>query len=173
MSDLDIKRKIYQAINEGNLSEVKALIGDDRHLRDLTTKFGTWLHRAAVTGNLPIVKWLVEKAGMDINQRAGMYDGNALNEAVSEGHLDVVRYLAGRGAAMDVSSPERNPLFGAVLERNLEIAKFLLAQGIDPTINYPGPKFKTHSAYSFALEWGCHDIADYLQKWIRDHPKPG
>ena len=77
---------------------------------------------------LDIVK-LVE-LGSNINTLGGVY-GGALNEAASEGHIDIVRYLLSCGADMDTSEPERNPLFGAISNEHVDIAKLLIESGID------------------------------------------
>ena len=169
--DTDEKEDMRDAITAGDLGKVKALIGNSVERRDEHTYLhGSWLHMAANRGQLPVVKWLVE-AGADINRQAGAGGGSALEAAARKGHLEVVRYLLSRGAEMDVRESHWNPLFGAIVNGHLDVVKLLLEHGIDPKAKYPGefmPKMDAN-AYSFALEQGQRQIADYIQKWMSEH----
>ena len=168
MESFEMNKRIRGAIKRGDVDEVIALIGNDQSLRDAMTPFGTWLHVAATYGQLAIVRWLLE-AGIELNRRGGIAGGNALNEAAEEGHLDIVRYLLSAGADMDVSDPQRNPLFAAIQTGSLDIVKLLLEHGIDATVRYTGEHMKDMDAHAFAIEHGKREIAAYIQDWIGRH----
>ena len=161
MSDVPVAKAIRSAIKRGDVHAVVKLIGSDRTLLNMMTTFGTWLHVAASHGQLEIVKRLVEM-GADINAYGGIAGGGPLNEAASEGQLEVVRYLLSRGAELDVSEPERNPLFGAIQEGRADIAKLLIDSGIDTHVKYTGENMNGMDALAFAREWGRSDIVDLL-----------
>ncbi len=63
---------------------------------------------------------------------------------------------------MDVSEPERNPLFGAIYGGHTDVAKFLINSGIDTQVKYTGPNMKNMDALAFVNEWGRTEIADLL-----------
>jgi ankyrin repeat protein len=168
MENVETLIKIREAVENGNLEQVAALIGNDERKRDMATVFGSWLHVAATHGQLAVVKWLVE-AGIDINNHSGIAGGTALNEAALEGHLNVVRYLLENGAELDVSESERNPLFSAVNGGHLEIVRFLLEHGMDARVGYSGPAVKDFDAHAFAVEQGQRQIAAYLRDWLQQH----
>lgn len=128
----------------------------------MMTPFGSWLHVAASRGELEIVKKLVELAS-NINMQGGVYGGGALNEAASAGHIDIVRYLLSCGADMDVSEPERNPLFGAISNGYVDIAKLLIEKGIDIDIRYSGEAMENMDALAFVRKQGQKEIVKLLE----------
>jgi len=100
--------------------------------------------------------------GIDINRRGGTFGGSPINEAASEGHLDVVRYLLEVGAELDISDPVRNPLFGAIYGGHIDIVKLLVEKGIDAHVKYTGESMINMDALAFARERGQTDIAALL-----------
>jgi len=60
--------------------------------------------------------------------------------------------------------PERNPLFAAIDNGHLEIAKALIDAGIDTTVKYKGTSGKTKDALSYARDWGREDIEALILK---------
>jgi ankyrin repeat protein len=128
----------------------------------MDTPFGPWLHVAASFGNLEVVKRLIA-AGVEVNRRGGTFEGNALNHAASGGHTEVVRYLLDCGSELDVSEPERNPLFSAIYGGHMEVVKLLLDRGLDPHVTYHSPRRGGNmDALSFARERGRTPIANFL-----------
>src|SRR6266704_4656772 len=103
-----LSNELRIAIKQGDTERLLALLGNDKRLLEMSTPFGTWLHVAAAHDRLEIVKKLVS-LGMAINRNGGILGGTALNEAASEGHVEVVRYLLSQGAQMDVRDPRHNP----------------------------------------------------------------
>ncbi|MEC1792465.1 suppressor of fused domain protein [Bacillus vallismortis] len=162
MDSKQVAKEIRSAIKEGNVEKVVELIGSNSDLLNTMTPFGSWLHVAASRGELGIVKKLVE-LGANINMQGGVYGGGALNEAASAGHIDIVRYLLSCGADMDVSEPERNPLFGAISNGYIDIAKLLIEKGIDIDIRYSGESMKNIDALAFAREQGQKEIVKLLE----------
>lgn len=162
MDNLLIAKEVRSAIKQGNTERVIELIGSNDELLNMMTPFGTWLHVAASTGKIEIVKRLIE-LGADINRLGGVYDGGPLNEAVSGGYIEIVRYLLSCGAEMDVSEPERNPLFGAISNGYVDIAKLLIEGGIDIHVRYNGNYMKNMDALAFAREQGQKEIVKLLE----------
>jgi uncharacterized protein len=161
MENVQLAKDIRTAIKQGDVERVEALIGADPSRLNMTTVFGNWLHQAASLGKFEIVKRLVAM-GADINAYSGIAGGGPLHRAASDGHYDIVTFLTERGASLDVSEPERNPLFGAIHFGHTEIAKFLIDSGIDTSIKYKGNSMKNMDALAFANEWGRKEIAEYL-----------
>lgn len=161
MDNKKIAIEIHTAIEDNNIEEVVRLIDFDTERLNMMTPFGNWLHIAASEGKLEIVKKLVE-LGADVNMRGGTFNGGAINNAASEGHIEIVKYLLSCGAEMDVSEPERNPLFGAIHGGHVNIAKLLIESGIDTSIKYNGKYMTNMDALAFAIERGQKEIAVLL-----------
>lgn len=67
-----------------------------------------------------------------------------------------------RGAELDISEPDRNPLFAAIYGGHKDIVKFLLDSGIYASVRYTGDNIKNMDAYDFAIERGQKEIAEML-----------
>jgi hypothetical protein len=169
MIDKQIHKEIRSAIKEGDVEKLTALLGSDKDRLNMMTPFGTWLHVAASCGKLDVVKRLLER-GADVNAYGGTAGGGPLNVAASEGHLDVVRHLLSHGAHLDISEPERNPLFSAIYGGHPEIAKVLIDAGIDTTVRYTGESMKGMDALAFAHERGQSDIEKLLSAHRENKP---
>jgi uncharacterized protein len=126
------------------------------------TVFGTWLHFAASKGRLEIVKQLLAM-GCPINGRSGVHDSAPIHLAASGGHYEIVNFLLDSGASLDVSEPERNPLFGAIYGGHTTVAKLLIERGIDTRPSYTGENMTNMDALAFAKEWGRSEIVELLE----------
>lgn len=156
-------KAIYRSSMDGDAKSLLSLIGTNVSRLHTDTPFGTPLHIAASRGDLGLVRTLVE-LGAEIDRRGGTFDGAPINSAASNGHLSVVQYLIEQKADLDTSSPERNPLFGAILNGSVEIVEILLSAGIDTTVRYTGESMKNMGAIEFAIERGQKEIAAILQR---------
>jgi ankyrin repeat protein len=161
MNELETARFIIAAIKDGDAEKVRTLIGGSDHLLNLKTPFGTWLHVAAKHGQAKIVQQLIS-LGADVNARAGVFNGAPIHLAASEGYVEIVRYLLDHGAELDVSEPERNPLFAAIYGGHLDVVKLLSDRGINPHIKYTGKSMENMDALAFARERGQSRIAEFL-----------
>jgi hypothetical protein len=147
----ETSKAIFRASRDGDVSTLLSLIGTSQARLHTETPFGTPLHIAAASVNLLLVKALIE-LGDDINRIGGTFEGAAINEAASQGRLEVVKYLLDRQAELDITEPERNPLFRAIFNGNIEIVKLLICAGMDPTIQYSGEYMTNMDALNFAIE---------------------
>jgi len=110
-----------------------------------------------------MIKFLVE-SGMDINRNEGLPKSAPIAQASSEGEISIVEYLFNNGAILDISEPDRNPLFAKIYGGHLDIVKYLVENGIDITVKYTGDTMKDMDAYAFAIERGQTEIAEYLKR---------
>jgi hypothetical protein len=163
--DIPTEQAIFAAIKKGDVAQLREVIGTDRSRLNAMTTFGSWLHYAAMKGQLEVVKLLLE-LGIDLNRRGGTFGGNALNEAASEGKSEVVKFLLAQGAEMDVSEPERNPLFSAVQEGSEETVKLLLEAGIDARVRYTGQRMKDMDAVAFGKRQGQTKCVEIIEKFL-------
>jgi hypothetical protein len=84
---------------------------------------------AAGTGNLSVVRELIEGYGIDVN--AASIDGwTALMGASYKGHLDVVRYLVDHDANVNAASIDGwTALMGASYKGHLDVVRYLVDHG--------------------------------------------
>lgn len=156
-------KDIRNAIKNGQLETLRDLLENEPEMLTWMTPFGTWLHVAAAHGHLEIVEYLIN-AGIDVNAEGGTFSTNALERATTKGHLDIAKYLICRNVEMDISEPDRNPLFAAIYGGHLDIVKLLVEKNINISIKYSGESMEDMDAYSFAIERGQTEIAEYLSK---------
>ncbi len=163
MAEKTLAQRIRNAVKTDDFETFVQLVNDDiSQLNALTPPFGSWLHVAASFGRLDMVRYLIG-LGADTSLNGGILGGNPLNLAASKGHLDVVLALLENGAAMDVSAPERNPLFGAICEGNKDIVEILVRYGIDYQARYTSERMNNMSAIEFAQELRQTEILIFLE----------
>lgn len=160
-------KDIRNAIKSGQLETLRDLLENEPEMLTWMTPFGTWLHVAAAHGHLEIVEYLIN-AGIDVNAEGGTFSTNALERATTKGHLDIAKYLISRNVEMDISEPDRNPLFAAIYGGHLEIVKLLVEKNINISIKYSGEIMEDMDAYSFAIERGQTEIAVYLKQEMNE-----
>jgi ankyrin repeat protein len=85
---------------------------------------------AAETGNLTVVRELIEEYGVDINSVSTAYYMTALMRASLFGNLDIVRYLIDHGANVNATADiGMTALMFASQEGHLEIVRCLVERG--------------------------------------------
>ena len=156
-------RTINGAIRQGDLSLVKANLDDDDDALNAEVALGTWLHTAAARGQLEIVKYLMSR-GLSINVQSDLSDKKAICNAVAGGHSEIVDYFLSEGADIDVNHPVVNPLFDAILENHIRIAKTLIDTGMDTAVKYTTETMKDMDALDFAKEYGRDEIISMLEE---------
>ncbi|MEK6315222.1 MAG: ankyrin repeat domain-containing protein [Burkholderia gladioli] len=88
------------------------------------------LMMASLNGDLPLVKFLVDK-GAEVSKKGW----TALHYAATNGHDDVVSYLLDKSAYIDAGSPNgTTPLMMAARGNHDTTVTLLLDQGADPAI---------------------------------------
>ncbi|XP_008567635.1 PREDICTED: ankyrin repeat domain-containing protein 16 isoform X2 [Galeopterus variegatus] len=125
-------RRLCRLVQEGRL---RALQGELRTDGGCPGPAGdTLLHCAARHGRLDVLAYLVEAWGLDIEAANRDYK-RPLHEAASMGHGDCVRYLLGRGAAVDcLKKADWTPLMMACTRKNLEVIQDLVERGANPLL---------------------------------------
>lgn len=115
------------------------------------------LTAAAYMGDIDRVKELI-KRGADVNER----NGAPLEYASERGHVEVVRFLLGKGANPDGKVVQyRTPLIEASSEGHYKIVKMLISAGADVNAHIPD-RLGGGSALNFAVLNGHHRIATLL-----------
>ncbi|WP_335912648.1 ankyrin repeat domain-containing protein [Shewanella indica] len=155
-------RALMTCIREKRTADAIDLLQMNSELVRLQTPLGSLLHIAADNDDLELCQALV-KLGADIDSRDSISGSSPIHRAASNGNEDIVNYFIGVGAKLDISEPDRNPLFTAIHYGHLHIVKRLVKAGIDTRIRYTGQTMKDMGALEFAHEWGRTDIADYIQ----------
>ncbi|MCM3793678.1 MULTISPECIES: ankyrin repeat domain-containing protein [Priestia] len=165
METTHIAKAIRGAIKGRHLNKVRDLFEKNPEMLTLVTPFGTWLHVATAHGHLEIVQYLI-RAGIDVNAQGGTFSTNALERAAAKGHIDIAKYLINHNIELDISEPDRNPLFAAIYNGHFEMVKLLVENHINISITYSGENMKEMDAYTFAIERGQIEIAEYLKQKV-------
>jgi hypothetical protein len=162
VNDPQLIREGLAAITADDLSHFSTLSAEHSHFLSLETPLGPWLHVAAARNRTAILKFLLDH-GADLNRTGGVSGDSALGRAASKGAMESVALLLSHGALLDVSAPERNPLFSAIYGGHLGVARLLIEAGIDTSIWYTGPNMPNIGALEFAHARGQTEIAALLQ----------
>lgn len=110
--------------------------------------FVTALQTACDVGNLDIIKFFIEKKGVE----TAPYNSYPLRSAAYEGHLDVIKYLVEKGANIDQSGA----LVIASYHGRLDIVRYLVENGADIHI-------QNDSTIRIAKEYERWEIVEYLE----------
>jgi ankyrin repeat protein len=156
-------KALFEAIRAGDLAAVKSVVGADASLASAKNDAGVSgvltavytgrqeireyliasgavleLHDAAAVGNLARVRELVESHGALGNSFSP--DGfPVVALAAFLGHLEIVEYLAARGAdlnAVATNGSGYNALTGAVTSGHTAVVQWLLEHGANPNYRY-------------------------------------
>lgn len=158
--------KIWEAISAGDIDQTRALFSEYPEMINSFIPFGggTFLHLAVSKQGSDMADAMV-KIGFDIDKEGKVVGDTALLSACSYGNYPAAKYLIENGAKLDVESPQKNPLFGAIVGSSQEIARLLLESGIDTNIRYTGESMKNMDAIAFAFERGETSIAREIALW--------
>lgn len=138
-------RALRWAVLRGHVEVVRLLQaqGASRHVLtavDLTSACGN--------GHLPLVKYLMEEAGLASD------DDNPLRHAVIEGHHEIVRYLSQTEKA-DIRADDSYPLRHAARVGNLSMLETAVALGADAHA-------KRDEAFRSAVKGGHLECVEFL-----------
>lgn len=160
---MNIKKEILNCIKNNDIEKLENILDKERNALSLETVFGTWLHVACDYNRLEIVKKLVE-LGIDVNKVSRAMNASAIEDACSKGNIEIVQYLLEKGAILDTTTSEANPLFSAIYEGHINIVKILICEGIDISKKYLMSGGVNIDAYNFAIERGEVEIANLIKK---------
>lgn len=136
-----------QKINK--VSTIKQLIVDGANPKANEDDFFVW---ACAFYSKSIIKYLLQFC--DINTQKGL----PLTQAVSEGRLDIVKFLVENGA--DIHADDDTPVFYSVFRGNTKNLSSILKYLVE------ADKFTEHMNYAFqhACEIGNYEVVSYLLK---------
>ncbi|KAE9377688.1 ankyrin, partial [Stipitochalara longipes BDJ] len=94
---------------------------------EISTQASSALSKVAATGQIRVVRELLNKPEVDIDFRVPALKGQtALHCACRNGHLEVVKLLVEHGALMEIKDDEgMTPLLEAAVAGDLLVFKFL------------------------------------------------
>lgn len=161
--DKEIIKQMRNAIKNNDIEFINKSLNNDSDLINCVTFWGTWLHDAAAYGKNEIVSILLQH-GVNINEKGGARKAGALTEAAFNGYKDIVDLLYLNGAKLEVDTFRANPLFAAIYNGHVDVAKDLIDKGIDLNVTYEIGSLKNVDAYEYARQYGQTEIANYLKQ---------
>ena len=116
-----ISELIFQAVEMGNVTELKTLIENEVNIK-MKNEYGwTLLHVASMKGNLEVVKCLLENGAV--------VDPKVLSFAIKNNQTHVVKYLIQNGVNINAKSSNMTPLQLAIQSDRFEIVNLLIENG--------------------------------------------
>lgn len=130
---------LFKYAYEGNLKMVKAIINSEGAKVDVNAKdkdYNTALMYAIKGGDKDVVEFLAKRSNLNT---VDIMELTPLHLAVRKNRIDLVAVLVDNGASIGILGPEnRNVMFDAVAENNLEMMCALKLNGCD--VNIPDKK---------------------------------
>ena len=91
------KMNLFEAAEAGNLERVQELVGSGVDKDEVDSRKRTALWIVCMEGHFPIVQFLKEQGGADM-EKTNHFGESCLLIASARNHIDVVRYLLEQGA---------------------------------------------------------------------------
>jgi hypothetical protein len=118
--------QLIQAVNDGNVQSVKALLDRGLEPDSADSNGNTALMIASRLGHKDLVALLVSRKA-SVSRRSSFGD-TAINYAALSGHLEIVKLLADHGAEL-APATGWGPLHYAAFENRAEVVKYLIQKG--------------------------------------------
>lgn len=120
-----MERGLFTAIHEDNLAKAEKLISAGT-LQERSASGGSLLHVAAGEGAFRIFRYLVEEKGMDWKEK-DRYGATALHKAAAADSVEIIRFLAKRGAdLLETDKFGANALHRAAAANALRAVKYFI-----------------------------------------------
>jgi hypothetical protein len=127
------------------------------------------LPTATVFGSLDDVKRLLDEEPQRIHERGAHSFPLLWYTAFGKPKLDVAQYLISKGADIREEVRRETILHTAARSGHLEMCRFFLEQGLDPS--QKGMSFRGPQDAAEAAEQARHpEVAGMLRDWIKQHP---
>ena len=122
------------------------------------------LHSAASRGHVEVIKALLEKPGIQVNEK-DVYSCTPLHWASQHGHVEVVKELLKAPGILVSETNEygATPLHLAAMMNNLEIVRMLLEAGI----NVNEKNNQGFTATQLAAQWGHVKVIELIVNHIK------
>jgi len=155
------------AIKDKSNDVISFLLNNQATDVDISNKFGeTPLMIAAIEGNLPLVKTLVQTKKAQVDH----IGWTPLHYTSSRGHLEVAQFLLANGAIVDSMSPgNTTPLMMAVQSGNEQLIKLLLDKGADLQIRNTNGLTAIDIGVIYEKPWIVEGLNS---RWLKLYQKP-
>lgn len=160
-----LEATILQAIKQGNLSQLEALVeehGAEAIRADTNPEELTALHWAAGAGDLKIVCYLMSDAIQADPRATRINNFTPLHAAAMQGHSEVCQELLETGVDVNVQTIPQGyaPLHSAAYGGYLEAIKVLLAYGADLELR----NYRDERPVETAQRQNQNEVVVFLQK---------
>lgn len=136
MSLGDNENKLLQAVFNSNPAKLRDLVEEGFEIDEYIGKFKL-LHAAAQTGNVEVLKLLIDAGGAAFINVFDEIPSLPLTYAAAGNHHEAVQYLIDIGADINANDPDQGantPLRDVTYEADFETLGLLLKNGADPKI---------------------------------------
>jgi ankyrin repeat protein len=146
-----VTEALHQAVSDGDLERVRALLSAGAKVNEKGKEGRTALHLAVKGGHKDVVELLIAK-GADVNAK-DQDETTPLHTAASAGHKEIVQLLLSGGADANVLQGEIRwtPLHGACVYGHTEVAELLIQKGAKVDAKANDAKGKEYTPLNCAL----------------------
>ncbi len=150
---------LHSAAANGRLGIVQYLLNQGAHLNATNKAGDSPFDKAIQTDHLNVVKYLIEKQGLDVNIKNHL--GQApLHVAAANGRLSIVQYLLSQGAHLNTTDNTGNlPLDKAIQTGRLNVVKYFIDE---QDLNVNGENYLGQTPLHVAAAHGRLNIIQYL-----------
>lgn len=168
--DLNSMNEVKEAIISNNVDKLSILLGTNQDDLNYVMPVGSWLHFAVRTGNIDIIKKLLDM-NIDTNLLSPSHKGNSLVNAARGGNLEIIQLLLDNEVNLETKWSSANPLQEAIANGRNEAFQLLLALELDELVSLEEKEELCNHCIEYAEIFSNAIIIEAIEKVKKKYQK--